>query len=304
MAIDRNNDCAGQRPDTTARQTARRSRRHDRALPSFSLVPAVIAAGAVLIIGIVVSPPKYSARSAFVVDWKSMPSTRGDENAERARNEWRNSVITRVTCLPRSAEEISAVLDRVGDPANSPADKTAMISKLRKSLRVNLAGQTDDYDRFVIQLRANDPLQAKAEANWVLQGIVSGLKADSRIGSGTALLQSNANVVLGAGLGSLSNPRGAFLNNSIKVEEISVEKRSVGYILAIWFAAICLGSMAGLLMHHVASVGTELKTVIIPAPPVKRVKAAPVNRLPVIGPKVVVQPSPSLSSLWPSPTDH
>jgi hypothetical protein len=100
----------------------------------------------------------------------------------------------------------------------------------------------------------------------------------------------------------LSNPRGAFLNNSIKVEEISVEKRSTGYVLGIWFAAICLGSMAGLLMHHVASVGTELKTVIIPAPPVKRKKAPPVNRLPVIGPKVA-PPSP-LTSLWPSPTDH
>jgi hypothetical protein len=304
MAVDRNNGYAGQRPYANARQNARRSRRRGQVLPAFSLVTAVIAAGAVLLLGTVVSPPRYEARSAFVVDWKSMPSTRGDENAKRARNEWRNTLITRVTGLPRSAEEMLAILDSAGDSATSQTDKTAMISKLRKSLRVDLADQTDDCDRFVIQMRANDPGLAEAEANRVRHGIVSKLKADSRIGSGAVLLQSNANVVMETGPGFLSNPGGAFLNNSIKVEETRVEKRSAGYLWGVWFAAICLGGVAGMagqLMHPMALAVTELKAATNSVRTVKRAKAPAVNRLPVIAPKHDSQPSPLPPPLWPAP---
>ena len=83
--------------------------------PAFGLVPAAIVAGAVLLISAAASPPKFVARAAFVVDWKSMPSMPDAENAARARNEWRSTIITKVTSLPHSSEEVSDILDRADD---------------------------------------------------------------------------------------------------------------------------------------------------------------------------------------------
>jgi hypothetical protein len=301
MSKNRNEDCGNQRPDATARQNARRSGRRDRMSPAFALVPAAIVAGAVLLIGVVASPPGFVARAAFVVDWKSVPN---DENAAKVRNEWRNTIITRVTSLPNSDEEISGILDHAGDLANRQTDKAAVILKLRRWLRVDLTSQTDDCDRFVIQMQDNDPGLAQAEANWVLHGIVSRLKTESRIGSGTAILRSNANVIMEAGLGSLKNLGGASLNDSIKVVEVThVEKRSAGYGLGVWFAAVCLGSVAGvagLLMRRVALAVTELKAAISRVPPVKPARTPSVGRPSIISQQQGPKPSPLPPPLWPS----
>jgi hypothetical protein len=304
MAIDQNTEYAGQRSQATARQSAHRSRRRGHGLPAINLVPAVIAAGAVLLIGSVSAPPRYEARSAFVVDWKSLPSTLGDENAERARNEWRNAVIGRVTGLPRSAEEMIALLNQAGNSGSGQTDNAAVFEKLRKSLRVNLVEQTDNYDRFVVQLRDRSPDLAQAEANRVLRGIVSKLKAESQVDSRTALLHSNANTVIQAGLVSLSSPDRALLGGSIKVEETRVEKRYAGYIWGVWFAAVCLGSLAGRagrLMRPFALIIAELNAATTRIQKVKRPKAPAVNRLPVIRPRPDFQPAP-LSPLWLSAT--
>jgi len=304
MSKNRNKGWADQRPDATARQNAHRSGRRVRVSPAFGLVPAAIVAGAVLLIGVAASPPRFVARAAFVVDWKSMPSVPDDENAEKVRNEWRNTIIARVTSLPHSDEEISDILDRADDYNNSQTDKAVVISKLRRWLHVDLTGQTDDCDRFVIQMRDNDPGLARTEANGVLHGIVSRLKTESRIGSGAAILRSNANVVTKAGLGSLRNPGGAFLNDSIKVvEETHVEKRSAGYGLGVWFAAVCLGGVAGVagrLMRRVASAVTVLKAATSRVPRVKPARTPAVGTLPIIsrkhGPKPLPLPSPLLPS--------
>lgn len=293
----RNKGCGDQRPDTIARQQAHRSVRKDRVSPAFGLVPATIMAGVVLLIGVVVSPPRFVARAAFVVDWKSLSSVANDENAEKARNEWRNAVIAKVTSLPHSEEEVSDVLDRAGDLANRQTDKVAVILKLHRWLRVDLTSQTDDNDWFVIQMRDNDPSLAQTEVNWVLQGIVSGLKTESRIGSGAAILRSNAN-----GEGSILGD--VFLNDTVKiVEETHVKTRSAGYGLGIGFAAICLGSVAGvagLLMQRVALAMTELKAAIGHVQPVKPAKAPAFGAPSIIrrkhGPKPPQLPSPLLPS--------
>jgi hypothetical protein len=261
-------------------------------------------AGTVLLISVAALPPKFVACAAFVVDWKSMPSMPDDENAARARNEWRSAIIAKVTSLPHSSEEVSDILDRADEFAGRQADKAAVITKLRTWLRVDITSQTDDCDQFVIQVRDNDPSLAQAEANWVLHGIVSRLKTESRIGSGAAILRSNASAVMEAGPGSLKNLGGAFLNDSVKVvEETHVEKRSVGYGLGVWFAVVCLGSMAGvagLLMRRVALAMTELKSAFSHVPHVKSVKTPA-----IVTPSIISQqhglPPPRLPPpLWPS----
>jgi hypothetical protein len=194
MSENRQEGCTDRRPHATARQNAHRSVRRVRVSPAFCLVPAAIVAGIVLLMGFAASPPRYVARAAFVVDWKSIPSVPDDEQAQKIRNEWRNTIITEVTSLPHSDEEVSDILDRADDLSNSQTDKAAAFSKLRRWLHVDLTSQSDDCDRFVIQMRDNDPSSAKAEANWVLLGVVSRLKTESRIGSGAAILRSNANV--------------------------------------------------------------------------------------------------------------
>jgi hypothetical protein len=258
----------------------------------------------VLLISAAVSPPKFVARAAFAVDWKSMPSMPDDENAERARNEWRSTIITKVTSLPHSSEEVSDILDRADDLASRQADKAAVISKFRRWLRVDLTSQTDDCDQFVIQMRDNDPSLAQAEANWVLHGIVSRLKTESRIGNGAAILRSNANAVMEAGPGSLKNLGGAFLNDSIKVvEETHVEKRGPGYGLGVWFAAVCLGSVAGvagLLMRRVALAVTELKAAFSHVPPMKPVKTPVIGTPSIISQKHSLPPPRLPPPLWPS----
>jgi hypothetical protein len=220
-----------------------------------------------------------------------LPSTQGDERAEQARNEWRNTIISKVTGLPHSPAELAAVLDQAGNPANGAADQAVVISKMRKLLRVNLADQTGDYDRFIVRMRDNDAGQAQAKADWVLRGIVSQLKANSRMGSGMALLNSNNSAAMAVRLGSLSNPGLESLNHSIKVEESRVEKRGAGYGLGVWLAAICLAGAAGWLMHQIARMVTELHAAAMRATRVRPAKVAAISRLSIISQQQSPQPS-------------
>src|SRR5208282_2689412 len=190
MSEDRTQNCADQPLDATARRRMRRSTRRSRRSSAFGLAPAAVAAAAVLLMGFAAIPNRYVARTGFVVDWQSVPSASYDEQAASTRNELRNTIIAEVTSLPYSDAEVSDILDRAGDPTPGESGKAVAISKFRRRLRVDLASQTDDCDRFVIQMRNSDPGLAQAEANRVLQGIVSRLKTESRMGNGTAPLHS------------------------------------------------------------------------------------------------------------------
>jgi len=168
-----------------------------RRVPSwlaFGLVPAVIVAGAVLLISIASTPPRFVARAIFEVDWKSMPSVPNDPQAEESRDKWRKQIISKVTSLPQSKQKISDLLDRVDGFNGSQTDRAAVISKFQRWLRFKLANQTADSDRFIVEMRDADPDSAKAEANWATHGIVAGLRTESRFGSGLAALRSYSNV--------------------------------------------------------------------------------------------------------------
>jgi len=154
----------------------------------------VVVAGAVLLIGGAHAPPRFVARAGFVVDWNTMPSVPSDEAAQKVRNDWRKFIISEVTSLPHSEQEISDLLDRAEGFDANQTDKPTLVSKLTRWLRVRLVSQTNDCDRFTIEMRDNDPKVAEAVANWVLRGTVSKLRTEASTGSGLAALRSTANV--------------------------------------------------------------------------------------------------------------
>ena len=106
--------------------------------------------GAVLLIGAAHVPPRFVARATFVVDWNAMPSVPSDGSAEKVRKVWRQSVISEITSLPHSEQRISDLLNRAEGIEATKTDKTTLVSKLTRWLRVSLVGQTNDCDRFAI----------------------------------------------------------------------------------------------------------------------------------------------------------
>jgi hypothetical protein len=260
-------DCADQRPGATSRRNARRSAQKAEASPAFGLVPAVIVTGVVLLIGVAARPSLYVAHAGFTIDWTSVLSVPVDEQALKARNEWRNTIVAEVISWPHSDEEVCDILDRVDHLTHDQTDRVVAISKLRRRLHVDLASQTADCDQFVIRMRDNDPGLAQAEVDGALQSIVSRLKTASQTSGVAASLRSGAELNkpdMPAGLSSAMNLGSASLNNSIQVAEAAqVVSRGAGYGLGLLFAAVCLGSAAGLagqLMHQLGLVGNALKT--------------------------------------------
>ncbi len=160
----------------------------------FGLVPAVVVAGAVLLVGIAIMPPRFVARAAFVVDWETMPSVPSDENAEKVRINWRKAIIADVTSLPKSEKTIHDFLERCGDLNDSQSNRPVVISKLSRWLRVTMAREPDNVDRFTIEMRDNDSKWAEAVVDAVLQDDLSRLDTQAKTGSGVAAGRSWANV--------------------------------------------------------------------------------------------------------------
>ena len=235
--------------------------------PAFSLVAAVIMAGVVLLMGIAARPSLYVAHAGFTIDWKSVLSAPGDEQALKARNEWRNTIVAQVISWPHSDEEVCDILDRADNLTHNQTDRALAISKLHRRLHVDLTSQTDDCDQFVIRMRDSHPGLAQAEVNGALQSIVARLKTASQTSGVAAPLRSEAELNkpdLRAGLGASMNLGSVSLNNSIRAtEEAQVVSRGIGYGLSLLFAAVCLGiaaGFAGQVMHQLGLVGRALKT--------------------------------------------
>lgn len=263
--------------DTTIRKGARRSKRKVCRSPAFNVIAAAVTACVVLLIGIIATPPRYIARASFVVDWNSLSSAPDNEGAKKVRNECRTTIIAAVTSLPASEHEISEVLDRADGFSGSPTDKAAVISKLQRRLRVTVAGQTGQGDLFTIETWDNNPGAAQMEANWVLHGTVSKLKADVTSASELAALRSQEKV----GAGSFSNLGVMFFADPIKViKEAQVEMRGIGYGLSVLLAAVVLGGFAAVfrgLLHQLELVVAALKVTARSAAH----QAAAYNRSPV-----------------------
>lgn len=230
--------------DTTNPKRERRSQRMVRRSPGFSLIPAAVTACVILLIGMIVTPPRYIARATFAVNWDSLVSASDNAETQKVRQECRMAVTAAVTSLPDSEHGISEVLERADGFSGNPTDKAAVIAKLHQRLRVTLAGQTDQGDLFTIETRDNNAGAAQTAANWVLQGTVSKLKADVASGSGLAALHSRGQ----ARAGSWSNLGETFIGDQIKViKAAQVEARGIGYGLSVLLAAMVLGGFAAVI---------------------------------------------------------
>jgi hypothetical protein len=275
--------------------------------PAFALIPAAIVAGAVLLVGFAARPSLYVAHAGFMIDWKSVLPSPGDEQALKARNEWRNTIVAQIISWPHSDEEICDILDRADNLTRNQADRAAAISKLRRRLHVDLTSQTDDCDRFIIRMRDNEPELAQAEASGALQSIVARLKTASQTSGMAASLRSEAELSkpdMRAGLGSAMNLGSVSLNNSIKVaEEARIESRGAVYGLGLLFAAVCLGGAAGFagrLMHELGLVGRALKKATGGASRTRTVKTPAVGAMPGTSRIPDPKPQPLPAPLFPS----
>ncbi len=248
-------------PDATVQNGAPHSRRSDTPSLAFGLIPAAAVACGVLLIGIVNLPPRYIAHASFAVDWDSLRSNSTGVMTETMRRDRRTTFIAEMTSLPDSGPELSEVLDRAGDFSGSQIDKAAVTAKLQKRLRVILTGQTDTGDLFTIETRDDDPGVARMEADWVLQGTMSQLKAEAKAGGTPAVWRSLAE----AGSGSRANLEGVLIANPIKaIQQAQAEARGAGYGLTVVLAAAVLGVMAGglgLLWRQLILAMTALKSV-------------------------------------------
>ena len=160
----------------------------------FGLGPAAVVAAAGLLIGIATAPPRFIAHAAVVIDWKSMPSVLNDETAEKVRNIWRKQIVSEVTGMPNSEEFISDILDRADGFSGDEKEKTAIISRMQRHLRVTLASQGEDCDRFDIEIAESDLSLARTEGDWMMSGTIAKLKDEAKAGGGLAALRSGANV--------------------------------------------------------------------------------------------------------------
>jgi hypothetical protein len=246
---------ASRRPDAIGRQRPPRPERRVHSPMAFALIPAAIAAAAVLLFGILSTPPRYIARASFAVDWSSLPLTSGDERTEKLRNDCRATFLARVGSLHESESEIGKVLDSAGDFPGNPAAKAAVIPKLHKHLQVTLDSQTDEGDLFTIETLDDDPDAARLAANWVMQGTLSELKAIAEAGSNASALRSESNHA-GARIVSRSNIGGVRFDDPVRtVRPARVERRGIGYGVGVLLAALAVAGLAagtGLLVRQLS----------------------------------------------------
>ena len=174
----------------TGTETARSRRRSGWF--AYVLIPAAIMAGYIVLLGIISRPPPYLAQAAFVVDWNRMPSVPGDETADKVRAQWREEIRAEIESLPGS-ETISDFIDQNAADAESTW-KTTATTKARNWLRITRVPQTNDCDRFVIEMWDADPQLAQVVANCVLLGSVSKYNADALIGRLMAAARAGSNL--------------------------------------------------------------------------------------------------------------
>lgn len=158
------------------------------------LIPASVLAAALVLIGIAATPPKFTARTTFAIDWNVMPSVPNDERADRGRSDWRKQIISEFINLPKSADALAAILENNDLLSNDPRGKNAIIAALKGRVRVKLVEHTADGDQFRIEVHNNDPIMARNAANAVLQGIISQIEGEAEFGGGLAAARSLANV--------------------------------------------------------------------------------------------------------------
>lgn len=160
----------------------------------FGLIPAILVAGAVLLVGTAAKPARFTARTTFAVDWNAMPSVPNDEQAEKVRAEWRKQLVREVIQLPSADAEIADILERANALTANPNTNSAIISELKKGLRIVLSRQTAECDQFTIEVRNSNTNFAHAAALCVLQGITSKIKTEARTAGGLAAWRSYENV--------------------------------------------------------------------------------------------------------------
>lgn len=160
----------------------------------FGLIPALLIAGAVLLLGLAKKPPRFTARAAFAVDWNSMPSVPNDKQADKVRTAWRHRIVTEVLQLPNSEGAIVDILERADALSNNQDKNGAVIAELKRGLRVKLLNQTAGCDQFSVEVQNNDTNFARAGAQGILQGTMARLKDEAKTAGGLAALRSSANV--------------------------------------------------------------------------------------------------------------
>lgn len=247
----------------------------------FGLIPALAVGFFVLAIGLISRPPAYVARASFAVDWNEMAAVFGDENAEKVREVVRKGIIAETTALPQSGE-LSDILDPDGTLSNS--QRAALTAKVRESLRITLASQTDEKDCFAVQFRTDDAAQAETVVRRVLRCQLSDLNDQAFVLSlaGAARAKSDLDDIkeqqandresgdgdssasewkqLQAGLSLVKNAVGMFLTPAKVVEEVHVENTVGNHVARVFFAAFLFGGAAGIAGLGLGKVRISAKT--------------------------------------------
>jgi hypothetical protein len=233
----------------------------------FGLLPAIVAGFVVLAAGLIARPPAYVARATFAVDWNEMASVFGDEDAEKVRAVLRKGIVEETKALPQS-DDLPNMLDP--DGTLSKGQRAALTAKVRKSLHLTLAGQTQDRDSFAIEFRASDPVEVVTVVKCILRGQLSDLNSQAFVMSlvGVARSKSNLNDIqeqqardhgetadgsssasdlqeIAAGLSLAKNLIGLSLKPAKVVEDVHVENRIGRHVVRVLFAAAFFGVLAG-----------------------------------------------------------
>lgn len=157
------------------------------------LVPAAVAGGSILILGLAAAPPRHVARAVFTVDWKKMPDVSTDNQATQLQKLWRKSVSTYMSQAQGQAEA-EAIVAEINQPdffaaltgnKKPPvlANEATAVVAIKRHLRVTDSPLSATTDRVVVQMRDNDPQRALAVVGCVVSNRLSKMAKQKLLGS-------------------------------------------------------------------------------------------------------------------------
>ena len=158
------------------------------------VLSAAITGALVFMVGIILTPRRSVARTAFTVDWQKMPSVPDDASAENARDLWKRMLVLSLTD-PQAKTDLTPILDCAAgrEPALAQRRRPS-VADLRAGLRLSIVSEGEDTDRFIVEVADHDRSWALAIAACVADEYLAQIKGHATVGAGAASVRSYGNV--------------------------------------------------------------------------------------------------------------